>query len=155
MPRCACCALSNSFYRNAKREPLGSLLGDWTELEVLGDLRPGNVRGAEVLVSLNVVVVLVLAPEVGGRDVGGGDIPMRLDIVTLVLAPEVGGRDVGAVVLMTLDVLLLVDRGLFWPLVHLNCLLFEFLNLHTRRCLRPKSSSRRFKNAIPADILRA
>jgi hypothetical protein len=121
--------LSNSFYRNAKREPLGSLIGDWTELEVLGDLRPGNVRGA--------------------------DIRMRLDIVTLVLAPDLGGRDGGAVVLMTLDVLLLVDRGLFWPLFHLNRLLFEFLNLHTRRSLRPKSSPRRFKNAIPADLLRA
>ena len=54
-----------------------------------------------------------------------------LDVVLVVLADVLAV--LRGVMLMTLDVQLLVDPGLLWPLFHLNCLLFEFLNLHTRR----------------------
>jgi hypothetical protein len=63
------------------------------------------------------VIALVLAPEGGGWDGWGGDIPMRFDVVALVLADSLTVSL--AVSLMTLDVLLLVDP-ILWPLFHLN-----------------------------------
>jgi hypothetical protein len=119
-------------------------------------LRLAVLRRAEVRMSLD-VVVLVLGTDLRGTVLRGAVLgAVRLDVVALVLVlgADLRGTVLRCVVLMELDVLLLVEP-ILWPLFHLNCLLFEFLNLHTRRSRYAKSSRRRFKNAIPADILRA
>jgi uncharacterized membrane protein YqjE len=82
---------------------------------------------------------------------------VSLDVVALVVVLAVlRGAVLRGVMLMALDVLVLVlVDPVLWPLFHLNCLLFDLLNLHTRRWSLEKSSRRRFKNAMAADILRA
>jgi hypothetical protein len=113
------------------------------------------VGGAVGLDVVTLVVVLTVGRcAVRGCAVGGA---VGLDVVTFVVVLTVGrcavrGCAVGGAV--GLDVLLFVDPVL-WPLFHLNCLLFDLLNLHTRRWSLQKSSRRRFKNAMAADILRA
>jgi hypothetical protein len=81
---------------------------------------------------------------------------VSLDVVALVIVLAVlRGAVLRGVMLMALDVFVLVVPGVLWPLFHLNCLLVDLLNLHTRRRSLEKSSRRRFKNAMAADILRA
>jgi hypothetical protein len=114
---------------------------------------------------LDVVALVVVVTDLDCADLDCAKLRMRLDVVALVVVvtnldcadldcADLDCARVRAVVLMAFDVLLLVD-AILWPIFHLNASCFEFLNLHTRRSLRPKSSPRRFKNANAADILRA
>jgi hypothetical protein len=115
-------------------------------------LRLAVLRLAEMRMCLD-VVALVLCADLRGTVLRGAVLgAVGLDVVALVLCADLRGTVLRCVVLMALDVL--VDP-ILWPIFHLNCLLFEFLNLHPRRSRWTKSSRRRFKNAIPADILRA
>jgi hypothetical protein len=105
-------------------------------------------------VSLDVILV-VLATDLRGSDLRGAEVRVRLNVVALVLATDLRGADLRGVMLVALDVFVLVVPGVLWPIFHLNCLLVDLLNLHTRRSSRWKSSRHRFKNAMGADILRA
>jgi len=118
-------------------------------------LRLAVLRGSEVRVSLDVVLVIVLAVLRGAVLRSAVLRAVSLDVVALVLAAVLRGAVLRGVMLVALDVLVLVVPGVLWPLFHLNCLLVDLLNLHTRRRSLEKSSRRRFKNAMAADILRA
>jgi hypothetical protein len=121
-------------------------------------LRLAVLRGSEVRVSLDVVLVIlahVLAVLRGAVLRCAVLRAVSLDVIALVLATVLRGAVLRGVMLVALDVLVLVDLGVLWPLFHLNCLLFDLLNLHTRRRSLKKSSRRRFKNAMAADILPA
>ena len=119
-------------------------------------LRGAVLRGAVLrAVSLDVVAFVLVLTVLRGAVLRGAVLrAVSLDVVTLVLAAVLRGRCSGAWA-VALDVLAPRRSGVLWPLFHLNCLLFDLLNLHTRRRSLQKSSRRRFKNAMAADILRA
>jgi hypothetical protein len=122
-------------------------------------LRLAVLGRSEIRMSLDVVVIVLadVRAVLRGAVLRGAVLrAVGLDVVALVvLTPDLRGAVLRCVMLMELDVLLLLVEPILWPLFHLNCLLFEFPNLHPRRSWYPKSSRRRFKNAIPADILPA
>jgi uncharacterized protein YjbI with pentapeptide repeats len=83
-------------------------------------LRLADLRGSEVRVSLD--VVLVLATDLRCADLRGADLrAVSLDIVALVLATDLRGADLRGVMLVALDVLVLVlVDPILWSLFHLN-----------------------------------